>query len=583
MALNRQTGIIGGALALAAGTVTMFALLGGATRVAPGESLQAAINSAQCGAVIEVDAGAVYDANITLPKKDCTEFITIQSSRAGELPQGQRIDPTVHGSLLAKLQSVVNAEPVIQTAAGAHHYKFIGVEISTRDEGVFVYDLVRFGGGRQEQATPESVPHHLVIDRSYIHGTRDQHTQRAVTLNCADCQVVNSYISNIKAPGMDTQAVCGWNGTLRAQVMNSYLEAAGENVMFGGADPASEQLNPTLIEVRRNHIRKPMEWKGKGYTIKNLVELKNCVGCTVDANTIENNWGGEGQSGIGVLATVRNQEGSAPYSVIENFIFTNNIVKNMVGALNFLGTDNEQPSRKSRGALVRNNIFEQSGAFITISGFDDVIIENNTHLQTCTEGCNTIVFYGQEVSNGFIYRNNVTQEKPYGIRDENGVEGVTALEQRAPGYVMTGNVIATPYTKNPPGNEYPASLTITSDYRTPYAGKGADVDAILAAMAGTGPSQPTPTLPTPSPSVTASVTVSPSPTPIPSPSPSATSTPAPLPTATAQPTATPRPSPVVSPSPIASPLPFCRSGERPGNPPRCRCRFGFQGNSGKCR
>jgi hypothetical protein len=30
-------------------------------------------------------------------------------------------------------------------------------------------------------------------------------------------------------------------------------------------------------------------------------------------------------------------------------------------------------------------------------------------------------------------------------------------------------------------------------------------------------------------------------------------------------------------------LPFCRSGERPGTPPRCRCRNGFIGGSGKCR
>lgn len=575
MALSRQTGIIGGALALtAAATVMTFVMMSGPTRVAPGESLQAAINSAQCGEVIEVDAGAVYDANVILPKKDCAEFITIQSSRAGELPQGQRIDPVTHGPMLAKLQSVVNAEPVIHAGAGAHHYKFIGVEISTRDEGVFVYDLVRFGQGRQTQTTLDSVPHHLVIDRSYIHGTRDQYTQRGVTLNCADCSVINSHISNIKATGMDTQAVCGWNGTLRAQVMNSYLEAAGENVMWGGADPANESMIPTLIEVRRNHIRKPVEWKGKGYTIKNLVELKNCIGCTVDANTIENNWGGEGQSGIGVLATVRNQEGSAPYSIIENFTFTNNIVKNTVGALNFLGTDNEKPSRKSHGALVRNNVFDQSGAFLTISGYDDVIIENNTHLQSCVEGCNTIVFYGSGVSNGFIYRNNVTQEKAYGIRDENGVEGATALEQRAPGYQFVNNVIATPYTKNPQGNgnEYPVNLMITGDYRVPYTGKGADVDAILAAMAGAGPTPPTPTVtPVSSPSPTPSVS------PIASPSP--TGIPVPTATATPVPTVTPTPTPVSSPTPLR----FCASGERPGNPPKCRCRAGMIGNSGKCR
>jgi len=89
-------------------------------------------------------------------------------------------------------------------------------------------------------------------------------------------------------------------------------------------------------------------------------------------------------------------------------------------------------------------------------------------------------------------------------------------------------------------------------------------------------SSPTPT-PTPQPS--------PQPTPVPSPSPGPTPmpTPTPTPVPTPLPTPTPTPTPSPLPSPTPTPLRWCVSGERPGNPPVCRCRNGMLGNSGKCR
>lgn len=585
MAISKRTGIIaGGAMAAMAATVTMFTLLSsGPIRVAPREDLQAAINSAPCGAVIELDAGATYSRNITLPKKDCTEFVTIQSSRAGELPEGKRIDPASQSPLLATIESVVNAEPVIQTAAGAHHYKLIGLRLKTQSESVFVYDLVRFDNGS----------HHISLDRSWVQGNGNQDTQRGVTLNCSDCQVVNSHITNIRGKGMDTQAVCGWNGTLRAQIINNYLEATGENVMFGGADSSSEAMIPRNVEIRRNTIAKLIEWRGQGYTIKNLIEFKSCIDCTIDANVIENNWGNEGQAGAAIVITVRNQDCHAPWSTIQNGSFTNNILRNSVGAFNFLGHDNEaEPayfdspghpkcsdpgesygSVRGNAFLVANNVFDKiTGSFITINGFYSVTVENNTDLQTCAEGCNTATFYGEQSMN-YVHRNNVHDEKAYGLAGDEG----KPMSFYAPNGIITGNVIAHPYSPWPAGNETVVALTITSDYRTPYAGKGADIDKLLAAQAGVGP-QPTPT-PSPSASATATVTVSPSATATP------TSTPTAVPTATPTPQPTPTATPVSSPTPRPSPtqLPICKSNQFVGSPPTCRCLTGMKGNSGKCR
>jgi hypothetical protein len=124
-----------------------------------------------------------------------------------------------------------------------------------------------------------------------------------------------------------------------------------------------------------------------------------------------------------------------------------------------------------------------------------------------------MLLYGEQ-SLGFSYADNLTIENPYGIFGDGGTQGQAALDKYAPGAVVTGNVVAHPYAPWPAGNEIVDSLLISSDYRTSFTGKGADIDLLTAAQSGsvTAPS-PTPT-PAPSPS--------PTPTPVPSPTPSPT-------------------------------------------------------------
>ena len=519
--------------------------------VAPGGDLQSAINAAQYGDTIVVQAGAVYSVNLVLPLKSGTGEIVIQSSRVSELPDGVRATPA-QSALLAKLQSSIASEPVVKTAPGAHHYRFVGVEFSTADAGVGAYDLIRFGDSRFVQTTLDSVPHHLTIDRCYIHGFDTQNVQRGVSLNSAETTISNSYISNIHGAGYDTQAVAGWNGPGPFHIINNYLEAAGENILFGGADPGILNLVPSDIEIRRNYVFKPLSWKlsdpsyvGYHWTVKNLLELKNARNVVIDGNVFENNWT-DGQAGIPILFTVRNQECTAPWSTVQMVSFTNNTVKNAEGALNLLGMDNEvtatfgkcNPASTSvRGSNlnIRNNLFfDINGNFLQINGFYNVTVDRNTHLQSN----NLMTLYG-ELSLGFSYTNNLTIDHDYGIFGDGGLIGIPALDQWTPGWVMTGNVIASPYATYPAGNLYPASINVPVDFRSPYAGVGADIDALNAAQAGVA-------TPSPSPTVT--------PTPTPNPSPSPTVTPTPTPTPSPSPTVTPTPSPTVTPTPSPTPV-----------------------------
>src|SRR5829696_8148905 len=157
-------------------------------RVGPKDSLQAALDAAQSGDEIVLQAGVAYTGNFVLPKKTGTGEIVIQSSRANELPEGQRVRPKQQKDLFAILRTT-NPEAVVKTAPGAHHYRFIGIEFSTTDDKVMVYDLVRLGETRHEQKTLASVPHNIVIDRCYIHGLAAQDVQRGISLNSRDTTI----------------------------------------------------------------------------------------------------------------------------------------------------------------------------------------------------------------------------------------------------------------------------------------------------------------------------------------------------------------------------------------------------------
>src|SRR6266699_2624309 len=321
--------------------------------VRPGENLQAAVNAAIPGDTIILHAGASYIGNLNLPRKTGNAYITIQSSRTAELPENTRVSPG-QTALFPKLQSQVQGAPVIKTAPGAHHYKFIGIEMSTANAAIPIFNLIELGSADKDQNNPGTVPHDLIFDRCFIHGFAAQQVQRGIALNSGETSVLNSWISDIHWD-VDTQALCGWNGPGPFHIVNNHLEAAGENVLFGGARVHLPNMVPSDIEIRGNHFFKPLTWKagdrwyaGHHWSVKNLFELKNARRVTVDGNLFENCWA-DAQTGIGIVLTPR----ADPYATVQDVSFVNNVIRNCNGGVNLLGRDNEAPTRTDRQKNIR--------------------------------------------------------------------------------------------------------------------------------------------------------------------------------------------------------------------------------------
>jgi hypothetical protein len=345
---------------------TYVAPTGNVITVQTGGNFQAALNSANPGDVIMLKSGATFTGNFTLPNKAGSGWITVRTSTpdSGLPPAGTRIVPS-YAPAMSKLVTP-NTQPVVKTAQGAHNFRFIGIEFGIASGVMTNYGIVSVGAG--DESLTSQMPHDLIIDRCYLHGNATGDVSRAVALNSSYSAVIDSYISAIHGVGFDTQAIASWNSPGPLKIVNNYLEGAGENVLFGGADPSLPGLIISDLEIRRNHCFKPMSWnpsdasyQGIHWTVKNLFELKNAQRVLVEGNTFENNWT-DAQNGTAILFTPRNQDGTAPWSVVQDVTFRRNIVRNVGGGATVLGTDDERPSQQTKRIQIKDNLFDKVGA-----------------------------------------------------------------------------------------------------------------------------------------------------------------------------------------------------------------------------
>jgi len=270
-------------------------MTGKVVTVHAGGDLQAAIDAAQPGDTLMLAAGATYQP-ITLPVKSGDGWIVIRSSAADELAAGRRVSPG-DAPKMARIVGGDGSAAAVRTAPGAHHYRLVGLELAV-PPGSYNLGLVRFGTG--EETVEKDLPHHLVIERCYIHGDPKTGGKRGIALNARFVGVIDSYLTDWKSASQETQAIAGWNGPGPYKIVNNHIEAAGINILFGGGEPAIANVVASDIEVRRNLLTKPLAWRTEKWAAKNLFELKNARRVVVDGNVMEHSWA-NAQEGFAVL------------------------------------------------------------------------------------------------------------------------------------------------------------------------------------------------------------------------------------------------------------------------------------------
>ena len=445
-----------------------------ATTIVPaGADLQAALDAAQPGDELVLQAGARFVGSFRLPAKAAGPVITIRSSAT--LPD-RRITPQ-DDSLLPTLAS--SAISAVLDGTGAANWRLDGIRFESVSNG-------------QGDVIVLQDSTNIYLDRILmVAGVYGQ--KRGIRGNGKQITLTRSYIANIWRSGQDSQAFCAWDGAGPYTIVNNYLEAASENVMFGGADSKSPDRIPSDILVEGNYFNKRLEWKGAGVAVKNLFELKSARRITIRRNLFEHNWT-DAQTGFGILMKAVNQDGTAPWSVVEDVLFEQNLIRNTENGFNLLGYDYAHPSARATRITIRNNVLSTPGVAFQLGGeIGELAIDHNT----IDQGYTLMSLYkgtvwlagaaaarpGAYAVERLTYTNNLARHNAYGVKGQGTAVGTPSLTAFTVSNVWTNNVLAggagqpyPPITWLPSVVEYNSQLT--PDYRlipqSPYCGAATD-------------------------------------------------------------------------------------------------------------
>lgn len=526
-----------------------------------GQNLEQALGGASCGDVVQLQAGATFSGNFVIPSKSCDDlhWIIIRTSAPdSSLPaEGTRLTPCYAGvsslagrpplncasttNVLAKIEfNGRSGSGPITFAAGANHYRLIGLEVTRAASQAPVYNLIQFHGPAD----------HVVFDRMWLHGTAQEETVRGILLGPSRyVAVVDSSFTDfhcIAKSGScgDTQTIGGGLGDSPMgpyKIVNNFLEASGENILFGGGYATT---TPADIEIRRNHMFKPLTWlrgqpgyvggaDGNPFIVKNLLELKNAQRVLVDGNIMEDSWGGFSQVGFAILITPKNQGGRGginlcPACQVTDVTIRYNSISHVAAGLQIAnalaGTGPARDGQRySIHDIVINDIdgkkYGGPGQFAQVSvGAGAPLLQNVTINHVTAFPPSTLFMIGDMVATttpmkNFVFTNSIVSAGVHPVWSTGGGPAncafhnsplITFNECFTSSTFASNVILDSPMANWPDKNFFSSSGAVRfanyngghgGDYHlqptSPYKGKGtdgkdlgADVDAIRSATAG---------------------------------------------------------------------------------------------------
>ena len=479
---------------------------GNTVNVPAGGNLQTALNNAACGDEILLAPGGTYTGRFVLPQRSCgARPIHVRTS--GPLPpEGVRVTPAVAAGF-AKLV-VTNYEPALAAASRSRGWRIIAVELTTTAANTLNYAMVVIGDGTETSVG--DMPGNIVLDRVYVHGNATGHMKRGIQLNGDSTAVIDSWISDFHASGQDAQGIAGWAGPGPYKIVNNHVEGSGENIIFGGADPRISGLNPSDIEIRRNHITKPLSWLNAGYQVKNLLELKNAKRVLVEANVLENNWA-SAQVGYGIVISVISDNPAITWTTVQDVTLRYNRLRNSASGVHVVAQYHNYETPAAR-INFSDNLFDDLGApglggegklLLLLGGgnaaSNDLVFTHNTIMHSQLGGPKgASIILDRYPHNRLTFLDNVISSPSYGLIGV-GLYGKPALDRYATNWDFRGNAMVAEQLGStfPTGNFFPSlsGAGLDAQFRllsssslkgkaTDGGDPGANIDLVLQATNG---------------------------------------------------------------------------------------------------
>lgn len=387
--------------------------------------LTAALDRATWGDTVVIPAGTTCTGRFIFPAKPPDtqiphRWIVIRTSAPDSTlpPDGVRISPAWR-SQMARLALNSTALPN-ETDAGAHHYRFIGIEFTTADPSAYYEgSLLRVSGSS----------HHIVIDRCYLHGyDYPGATARALIMDGAHVALINSYvdIANYQYYGF---ALLVHEGPGPGKVQNNFIQGPGITLFWTDNSPAIQ----SDYEIRRNWIYANDRYRqgsptsdGRRYMHRQPLELKRGRRFVIDGNIFDNWWADE-QGGAETL--VFTPRGGFRFDgnefEISDITISNNLLRKVAGgvsiaAINGVDAGGYQQTRVTKRFRIANNLalidgFHACCGWVTGArgltlrlqgGVEDVTFEHNTVYRQTGSGPR-LLSLNDEAMEGLVYRNNI--------------------------------------------------------------------------------------------------------------------------------------------------------------------------------
>jgi hypothetical protein len=372
--------------------------------------------------------------SLTLSLQPQTDLMATTSAELQRLLDTAPDGATVH--LLNPLSSPIILKPRYgRLAVDCHRFSCESLLTLGPADGYTVRNLSAgyAGIGTGKETSLDALPSRITLDNVTVVGDQVNGQKRGISLHGRDgITLTNCHVWGIfTATKQDSQAVYINNGPGPYSLIHCELEAASENILIGGDSIRFTPGGlPADILVDGCTLSKPLDWRGKGYQVKNLLELKNAARVTVRNTVMDGTWK-DAQDGSAVLLTPINQYGDTPWAEVRDVLFEDVTLRNVGSGFNITGYNSKHPSGivenvTLRRVTVQTNAKELGGrgCFATIrTPLPGLVIED---CDGQTDGSSAIYFYGGPPAEG-VFRRSRFIDHGYGIFHANHGEGIKAL------------------------------------------------------------------------------------------------------------------------------------------------------------